>query len=338
MNIKTLGIDLAKNVFQVCGLDNRGKVVFTKRLSRNKFEPFIAKLTPCLIGMEACGSAHYWARKFHGFGHTVKLMAPQFVKPYVKSNKNDSRDAEAIAEAVTRPTMRFVSIKSPERQALQSLHRTRSLLIKHRSALCNHIRGTLAEFGISVAKGVSQIRNGLVGILEDERYALPHLVLDSFRKLKAQFKSLDEEIKRYDKQLEEMAKKNEVYKRLQAVPGVGPLTATAMVAAVGSAKEFKNGREMAAWLGLVPRQCSSGNRTMLLGISKRGDRYLRTLLVHGARSVVRTCGDKKDRRSQWVQSKRLMGGENKAAVALANKNARILWALLSKDEPYQEAA
>lgn len=338
MDIKTLGVDLAKNVFQICGLDNRGKVVLEKRLYRDNFERFVGNLPPCLIGMEACGSANYWARKFQGLGHTVKLMAPQFVKPYVKSNKNDYRDAEAIAEAVIRPTMRFVPIKNTNQQGVQSLHRTRSLLIKHRGALCNHIRGTLLEFGIPIALGISHIRKGLTAILEDETHELPQLVRDTFGGLKEQLKTLDKEIEQYDKQIEKIAKENKLCRRVQAIPGVGPLTATAIVAAVGSAKEFKNGREMAAWLGLVPRQCSSGNKTRLLGISKRGDRYLRTLLIHGARSAVRACANKEDYRSQWIQAKRLSGGENKAAVALANKNARILWALLSTGEDYREAA
>lgn len=336
-NVTTIGIDLAKNVFQLHGTDKQGKKIFGKRLSRDKLMEFIANHPPCVIGIEACTGAHHWARHFIKLGHTVKMIAPQFVKPYVKSNKSDKNDAAAIAEAVTRPDMKFVPIKSIEQQDIQLLHRARQLLVKQRTAQSNQIRGFFAEYGIILPKGISHIRTSLSGILEDAENELTTASRAVFSALYEQLKKVDEEIIKYTHQLELLAHRDERCRRMMSVEGIGPLTATAIIAAVGDAKVFKKGREMSAWLGLVPRQHSSGNKIRLLGISKRGDCYLRTLLIHGARSVVRVSQNKTDPRSVWITAKKHDCGENKAAVALANKNARILWALLTRDENYRKS-
>ena len=334
MTITTLGIDLAKNVFQLQGVDSAGNVTLRKRLTRAKLAEFVVKLPPCLIGLEACGSTYYWARKFRSMGHTVKLMAPQFVKPYIKSNKNDANDAAGICEAVSRPSMRFVPIKNIEQQDVQSLHRVRSQAVKQRTALANQMRGLLAEYGIIIPKGISHISRHLQGILEDAENELTCLTREIFSDLYEQFKMLSETVNAYTKKIEQIAKDDEKCQRLIKIEGVGPLGATAIMAAVGNASVFKNGREMAAWLGLVPKQHSSGDRTKLLGITKRGNNYIRTLLIHGGRAVARVCDKKSDARSQWIKDKKDRCGINKAAVAIANKNARIIWALLTSGENY----
>jgi transposase len=330
MNIKTIGIDIAKNVFQVNGMDGRGKTVLTKRLSRVKLPEFIATLPPCLIGMEACGSAHYWGRKFKGWGHEVKLMNPYYVKPYIKANKNDANDAEGICEAVTRPSMRSVPIKSVEQQDIQCLHRIRSRVVQERTALVNQIRGLLAEYGIVMVQGISKVRKQLPLILEDPSNELTSLGREMFQELYQHVIEADQKVAHADARIEKLSQQDEVCKRLLKVPGIGPLTATAILAAVGDAKVFKNGRQMAAWLGLVPRQQSSGDSRILLGVSKRGDGYLRSLLVHGARAVVTRAKERSDWLVQLIQRR----GKQKAYVALANKNARILWALIAKGTEY----
>lgn len=337
MNIKTLGIDLAKNVFQLHGVDAAGNVTLQKRLTRTKLMPFINNLPACLIGIEACGSTHYWARKFQAMGHTVKLMAPQFVKPYVKSNKNDANDAAGICEAVSRPSMRFVSIKHIEQQDIQSLHRVRSQIVKQRTALANQMRGLLSEYGIVIPKGISHISRHLPGILEDVENELTSLSRDIFLDLYEQFKELTKKLDTYTSKIEHFAKQDEKCQKLTQVEGIGPLGATAIIAAVGDATVFKNGRELAAWLGLTPKQHSSGNRIKLLGISKRGNNYIRTLLIHGGRAVASVCDKKTDPRSLWVKDKKERCGINKAAVAVANKNARISWALLTSGKNYAPA-
>lgn len=334
-NIKTIGIDLAKNIFQIHGADNKGKGLLNKRLPRAKLAEFIAQLPPCLIGMEACGSAHYWARKFESFGHTVRLMSPQFVKPYVQSNKNDRNDSQAIAEAVTRPRMKFVPIKRIDQQDILLVHRARELVIKQRTAQGNQIRGLLAEYGIILPKGLSHIRKSLPAILENLSQDLTECSWEIFLGLYEQLKVLDSQVKHYDGRLNKIALQDSRCRALLAIEGVGDLTATAMVAAIGDAQAFKKGREVSAWLGLVPKQDSSGDKIQLLGISKRGDRYVRKLLIHGARSVVRVCDNKTDTRSVWIKDKKERCGENKAAVALANKNARIIWAMLATGECYR---
>lgn len=328
MKITTIGIDLAKNVFQVHGVDCHGKPVLRRQLDRSKVLPFFVKLEPCLIGMEACGSAHYWARKLVEMGHTVKLMAPQFVKPYVKSNKNDAADAEAICEAVTRPNMRFVAIKTDSQQAVLALHRARQGFVKARTAQANQIRGLLLEFGRIIPQGISNITRKLPQILEDT--ALPGSFRELLRRLGEHLKELGRQVEALEAEILQWHRESEMSKKLAEVPGIGPLTASALVATVGDAKSFSNGRQLATWLGLVPKQHSTGGKAVLLGISKRGDSYLRTLLIHGARAVIRVS-DKKPAAS-WLNRLLARRNKNVAAVALANKNARIVWALLTHIE------
>ncbi len=336
--LSTVAIDLAKKVFHLVGTDTTGNILWRKRLSRNALMPFIAQLPPVLIGMEACGGAHYWARRFREHGHAVKLMAPQFVKPYVKSNKNDTRDAEAIAEAVTRPTMRFVPIKDVEQQDIQALHRIRERLIGERTALVNEVHGLMNEYGIVIPNGVPKFRQAVVDKLESEKDKLTPLSQELFWKLLEEFAALEQQIAFYQEKLESLAKTHPECQRLMSIPGIGPITATALIAAVGDVGVFKNGRQFAAWLGLVPKQHSTGGQTRLLGISKRGDSYLRKLLIHGARATLRFAGLKTDGRSRWIQGVLERRGWNRTAVAVANKNARIVWALLSRGGLYQERA
>jgi transposase len=335
MNITTVGLDLAKSVFQVHGVDERGKEVLRKTLKRAEVVSFFAKLVPCLIGMEACGSAHFWARKLSELGHTVKLMAPQFVKPYVKTNKNDARDAEAICEAVSRPNMRFVPIKTVDQQALLALHRARQGFVSARTAQANQIRGLLAELGIVIPKGIGYIERKIPEILEDAENGLPGSSRELFSRLFKHFRHLDEQVKELEVQIKVWHREDAASQRLQAVPGIGPLTASALVASIGNASSFKNGRQLAAWLGLVPRQASSGGKQRLLGISKRGDTYLRTLLIHGARSVLLSLKRRPDQNEGWAARLTARRNHNIAAVALANKNARIVWALLARGRDYQ---
>jgi len=288
--------------------------------------------------MEACGGAHHWAREMAKLGHEVRLMSPQFVRPYVKSNKNDARDAEAICEAVGRPSMRFVAIKSQAQQDMMALHRVRSLLIRERTALMNEMGGLLAECGVVAAQGATVLRRLIATILADHDSRVSELLREILSEMSERLRLFEERLKRYDLRVAELARSDERAGRLMAVEGVGPLTATALIAAVGDARQFRSGRELSAWLGLVPRQHSSGERVMLLGISKRGDRYLRTLLIHGARTTLRYVGRKRDPRSRWAGKLKERRGPNIAAVALANKNARVLWALLTRAEEYRVPA
>jgi transposase len=329
-----VGIDLAKRMFHLVGMKETGHVVLTKRLTREALLPFIAQLSPVVIGMEACGGAHYWARRFRAHGHTVKLIAPQFVKPYVKSNKNDPADAEAICEAVTRPTMRFVPIKEVEQHALQSLHRARERVVKARTALVKETRGLAMEYGLVFPHSVTKFRHTFATTLEAEQDKLTPLSTELVGQLYDEFGTLDKRLASYNEKIAAICAAHPVCQRLGTSPGIGPLTATALVAAVSAASHCKNGRQFAAWVGLVPRQHSTGGKARLLGISKRGDVYLRTLLVHGARATLRWIGLKTDRRSQWVRALIERRGKNKAAVAVANKNARIVWVLLTTDQVY----
>jgi transposase len=335
MNITTVGIDLAKNIFQVHGVDGRGRSVLRKALKRAELMNFFAKLLPCLIGMEACGSAHFWARELTELGHTVKLMAPQFVKPYVKTNKNDARDAEAICEAVERPNMRFVPVKSAEQQALLGLHRARQGFVAARTAQANQLRGLLSEFGVVIPNGIGYLKSRLPGILEDAENGLSSMSRELFARLYSHFRELDRQVVELELQIKAWHHDNAASQRLETIPGIGPLTASAMVASIGDAKTFKNGRQLAAWLGLVPRQDSSGGKERLLGISKRGDTYLRTLLIHGARSVLLRLKRRADQADGWLTRLAERRNPNIAAVALANKNARVIWALLAYDRDYQ---
>ena len=289
MKVTTVGIDLSKSVFQVHGVDERGSTIVRKQLRRNQVLAFFARQERCLIGMEACAGAHYWARELGALGHEVRLMAPQFVKPYVKANKTDAADAEAICEAVTRPSMRFVPIKSAEQQTVLSLHRARSGFVKARTALANQIRGLLTEYGIVLAVGIRQVRVGIPEVLEDGERDLPPLFRQLLWRLHEHLRELDEQVAALDRDIAAWHQTNEDSQRVAQVPGIGVLTATALVASIGEAKSFKNGRQLAAWLGLVPRQHSSGGKVRLQGISKRGDVYLRTLMIHGARAAERTA-------------------------------------------------
>ncbi len=334
MKITTIGIDLAKAVFQIHGVGERGKVAVRKQLKRSEMSSYFANLEPCLIGMEACGSAHHWARKLQGFGHTVKLMSPQFVKPYVKTNKNDKADAEAICEAVSRPNMRFVSVKTVEQQAILSVHRARSGFVKARTAQANQIRGLLSEFGVVIPKGIHSIMKRIPEILEDGENGLPGTMRNLLQRLTENLKEMDRQVDELEKQIQLWHRENEASRRLAEIPGIGPITASAITATVGNAREFRNGRQLAAWMGLVPRQNSSGGKQNLLGISKRGDTYLRTLLIHGARSVIQYA-EKKAVESSWLRKLMARRNKNVAAVALANKNARTIWALLAHDRTFR---
>ena len=335
-NIKAIGIDLAKNVFQLHGVDSKGKCVLRKRLSREKLKEFVATIPGCEIGIEACGGSHYWARVFQGYEHKVKMMAPQFVKPYVMSNKNDRNDARGIAEAMSRPEMKYVPIKSVEQQDTLLMHRVRELAITQRTAQVNQIRGLLNEYGVIIKKGINQIEY-LLEILEDNKEKLTPISLREFKGLYEDYKQLDAKVKSYDKKIEQLAKEDARCQEIMKIKGVGALTASALVATIGDAKVFKRGRELSAWLGLVPKQHSSGNKIRLTGISKRGDRYARMLLIHGARSVIKTCEGKQDKKNMWALDKKNRCGYNKAAVALANKHARIIWAILATGECYRES-
>ena len=320
-------------MFQVHGVDEKGKPVLRKQLRRAQLLEFFANLRRCVIGMEACGSAHYWARKLSSLGHEVKLMAPQLVKPYVKSNKNDRNDAEAICEALGRPNMRFVPIKNPEQQALLGLHRVREGLVGARTAQVNQIRGLLAEFGLIIPKGIAKMRTHVPEILEDGANELPGLMRELLARCYEQFLALDARVQELEARIVRWHRENETSQRLAKVPGVGPLTASAYFATLGEAQSFKSGRQAAAWLGIVPRQNSSGGKQQLLGISKRGDVYLRKLLIHGARAVLRQL--KPEHSDSWLAQLAKRRHHNVAAVALANKNARILWALLAHGREYQ---
>ena len=337
MNITTVGIDLAKNIFHLHGVNANGKVVLQKRRSRDRLREWAINEPPCRIGMEACSGSNYWARVFVAQGHDVRMMSPQFVKPYVKSNKNDRNDAEAICEAVTRPAMRFVRPKTVEQQDIQSLYRIRSRLVGQRTALVNQIRGLLHEYGIVLPRGIRQVRSRLPELLEDGENALTMFSRELFADLYDELRCLDERAASMERKIQWLFRRSEVCRRIARVEGIGPITATALVATVGDAGAFRNGREMAAWLGLVPRQCSTGGHSRLLGISKRGDRYLRTLLIHGARSVVRAAERKNDTGSSWIMELKVRRGNNIASVAVANKNVRIVWALMTRDQEYLAA-
>lgn len=338
MTIARVGVDLAKLVFQVHGVNRAEKVQQRKQLRRSQMLGYFGKLEPCLIGMEACGGAHYWARELSKLGHDVRLMAPQFVKPYVKSGKNDANDAEAICEAVGRPSMRFVAIKTVEQQVIQAEHRIRSRLVKSRTALTNEIRGFLAEFGVIVAKSLGPLRRALPELLEDAENGLPGDFRVLLMGLSEELRALDERIAAFDARIAQVAREDDRIKRLLEIEGIGPITASALVAAVGDATQFNSGRDMAACFGLTPRQHSSGGKNRLGRISKRGDKYIRMLLVHGARAALKAAQNKGDGRSRWVKNLADRRNKNIATVALANKNARIAWSVLSRGESYRKAA
>lgn len=335
--ITTVGLDLAKNVFHLMGCDARGKEVKKKMLKRAQVLACFAQLPPCLVGMEACAGAHYWARELTRQGHTVRLIPPQHVKPYVRGNKNDYNDARAIAEAVTRPGMRFVAIKTVAQHDVQALHRLRQGCIEDRTATGNRLRGLLGEYGMVMPKGVNVLRRRLPELLEDAGNGLS----DFFRCLLAQdyrrLRELDAHVDFYTRELAAWSRQSEACQRLQTLPGYGPIVASSFHSVVGNGEAYRRGRDVSASLGLVPRQHSTGGKNVLLGISKRGDRYLRSLLVHGARAVVVQAARKDDRLSCWINQVRAQRGFNKAVVAMANKMARMGWAVLHNKSVYQAA-
>lgn len=337
MQIVRIGLDLAKYVFEVHGVDAEEKVVLRKTLRRDAVASFFAELPACVVGMEACSGAHYWAKVLSDLGHEVRLISPQFVTPYVKSNKSDRNDAEAICEAVGRPSMRFVPPKSSAQLALQAVHRVRQRLVSDRTRLVNQIRGLLAEHGIAIARDISRLRSALSKIVNGDEAGLGELILELVRDAREELAELDRRISSYNRRLRHIFRNDEMCRRIGKIKGIGPVTATALVAAVGDRTCFKNGREFAAWLGLVPRQRSSGGKARLLGISKRGDRYIRTLMIHGARAVLGKAGGKQDAQSQWIGRMRERRHPNVVAVALANKNARIVWSILSRGDDYRPA-
>ena len=331
--VTTVGIDLAKRVCALHAVDGAGRVVLRKSVRREQLMQTVAGLPPCLIGMEACSGSHQWARRFQELGHTVRLMAPVFVSPYRKSGKNDGNDAEAICEAVSRPNMRFVPVKSAEQQALLALHRVRQGWIEERTATINRIRALLTEFGVVLPNRAQHVRRGALAAAE----SLPELARRALEDLRSHLASLDERVRAYDRELESQARASEPAQRLMQIRGIGPISAVAIVATVGNARDFRSGRQFAAWLGLTPRQHSSGGRSRLGSITRRGDAYLRCLLVQGARSVLHTAMRHSDRLSRWVVSLQARRGYHKALVAIAAKNARIAWALLSKDQALRVA-
>src|ERR1700693_844992 len=335
MKITMTGIDLAKALFQVHGVDKHGKVGLRKQLKRKDVLSFFANLEPCLIGMEACGSAHYWARKLTELGHTVRLMAPQFVKPYVKTNKSDRNDAEAICEAVARVNMRFVPVKTAEMQAVLALHRARQGFVKARTAQANQIRGLLAEFGIVIAKGIGHITKRLPEILEDGENGLPGMMRELLQRLGANLQDMDKQVRELEHQIVLWPRENEASRKLEAIAGIGALGASVMVATLGDAQSFEHARQVPAWLGMVPRHEGTGGNVKLGRISKRGDVYLRTLLIHGARAVITAVERKPDHADEWLKQLLARRNKNVATVALAAKNARIAWALLAHQRSYQ---
>lgn len=338
MNVNVIGLDTAKHVFQVHGADKTGRAVLKKRLKRSQVSDFFSSIPQCIVGLEATRGAHYWARVIGAFGHQVRLIAPQFVKPFLRSQKNDPGDAAAICEAVSRPEMRFVSQKSIEQQDLQALHRIRSRLIGCRTQLGNQIRGLLAEYGIILPLHLSQVRRNLPALFSEEHPLLTSFTRELLADLYQELCALDQRIQALEGKMQTSFESQMLCQKIAKVEGIGPVTATAIVAAVADGRAFRNGRQFAAWLGLVPRQYSSGDKQRLLGITKRGDPYLRMLLIHGARSVVYRAAGKGDARNRWIAEKQKKLGTTKTCVAVANKNARIIWALLAKDEPYRIAA
>ena len=337
MQITTIGLDIAKSVFHLVAVNQRGRFIKKKQLKRKQVLTYMAQLESCLIVMEACGGANYWAREFITQGHQVKLIAPIYVKPFVKGNKNDYNDAEGIVEAAQRPSMRFVPIKSVEQQDIQNFHRQRERIKKERTALVNQIRGLLAEYGIVINKGVAAVRAHLPLILEDAENDLNVLTRELFSELLEELRVIDQRFQRCEIRIKAVNQDNELCRRLDEILGIGPITASAIYAAAGDGKDFVNGRHFSAWVGLVPKQHSTGGKPTLLGISKRGNTYLRTLFIHGARAVLRHSANKTDRFSLWAQALLERRGHNKACVAVANKLARTAWVIMARGETYRPA-
>ena len=329
-DITRVGIDLAKKIFHVTAMDADGRILERKRFRRARLHSYLALLPAGrVVAMEACAGAHHWGRLAESLGHRAMLMSPHKVAPYMRRNKNDANDADGIAEASSRPEMREIGLKSVPRQHMQQLHRARQLAVRSRTALANQLHGFLLEYGIESRKGIGTLLRRLPEVLEDAENELPPGGRMLLRDLGGELRRLDERVKRAETEIKSIAAADPACRRLEGIPGIGPLTATALAAAVGDASSFRNGRELAAWLGLVPRQHSTGGRARLLGIGKRGDRYVRCLLIHGARAALQWAGRRDDRRSEWAASVEGRRGRNIAAVALANKNARTAWAVLA---------
>jgi transposase len=345
-DITTIGIDIAKNYIQIHGADRKGTPVLKKRLPRERFLTYMVNLPKCLVGMEACGGGHYWATELLKLGFTVKLMSPRKVKKYVENNKNDANDAAACAEAVERGNMRFVPIKTAAQLEIQAIHRIRSYYVKQLTGLMNMMRGLLLEIGVAIPKSKAALVNKMKVLLDDTNDQLSGKIKPLFQNLYESLKKFDEEIKYYTGLLNKLAEEDEGCKRIRTLPGIGPITATAVIGKIGNGSEFSKGRELSAYLGLVPKQASSGDTQRLLGISKHGDRYLRQLLIHGGRSSLRAAlrknkqtqlYEKQDKHSQWLRQLTERVGNNKASVAAANKNARMIVALLKKQTVFEAA-
>ena len=344
MKISILGIDIAKTVFVLVGLDEKGHEVLKKKLSRTQIKQTLMNLPPCKVALESCGSAHYWGRQIEAMGHTVVLIPPQYVKPFVRTNKNDTNDARAICEAALRPSTPTVPVKTEDAQDTQSLHRARQLLVGCRTATINHLRGILLEYGILLGTSPKKVKEEVNRLVEDPEARLSPSLRETLWTMVTELSGLEEKLSNFDRRIKSLAETHPVCKRLMTVPGVGALTATVLLAIVGDATRFRNGRHFAAYLGLVPKQHSSGGKNILLGISKRGDTYLRTLLIHGGRTMVRsvmkaaTSHLEPKGRNAWILSLYERRGYNRTAVAVANKNARILWVLLTHENMVYSAA
>ena len=333
-DVITIGVDLAKSVFQIHGVDAAGEIVIRRQLRRRQVLPFFGKQPPCLVGLEACATSHHWAREIRALGHEVRLMPPRYVKPYVKRNKNDAADAEAICEAVTRPTMRFVAVKSAEQQSVLMLHRTRELLVRQRTMLVNAIRAHMAEFGIVARVGLPQVKELLAIIADPDDARLPPLARTCLVGLARQFVSLHEEITAAEMRIHAWHSSSDISRRLETIPGIGPITATALAATITDPSVFKSGRELAAWIGLVPRQSSTGGKERMGRISKQGDHYLRWLLVAGSMTIIRHA-KRRGTTIPWLANLIANKPTKVAAVALANKTARVAWAILMRGETFR---
>ncbi len=336
MEVSTIGLDIAKNVFQVHGVDGEGEVVVRRQLRRSQVLAFFRKQPACLVGIEACATAHHWAREIEQLGHEVRLMPASYVKAYVKRNKNDAADAEAICEAVTRPSMRFVAVKSAEQQSVLMLHRTRELLVRQRTMLVNAIRAHMAEFGVVARTGLPQVGKLLAVIADRDDARLPSLARTCLESLTAQLMSLEREIHAAEQRIHAWHRSSEVSRRLETIPGIGPIIASALVASIADPSIFKSGRQMAAWIGLVPRQTSTGGKERLGRISKQGDQYLRWLLVAGAMSVILQAKRRGTTSPPWLGNLIARKPAKVAAVALANKMARTAWVLLRHGGTYRK--
>ena len=334
MQVTTIGLDIAKRVFQVHGVDAAGAVVFRKKLRRSELSAFFAGLSPCLIGIEACATAHHWAREFIALGHQVRLVPPSYVKAYLKRGKNDAADAEAICEAVTRPNMRFVPVKSTEQQGVLVLHRGRELLVRQRTMLVNGLRAHMAEFGIIVAQGIQRLPE-LVALLEDEKTSIPQIAREVLAAMVVQINNLTTSIRRMDKCIVAWCRANAAARRLATIPGVGPITASALAATITDPTLFRSGRHLAAWLGLVPRQHSTGGKAKLGRITKMGDQYVRKLLIVGMTAVIRSARRTKAPSFAWVNALLERRPARLVSVALANKAVRIAWVIMIRGETYR---